>query len=512
MGASVDDKFSVVIVGGGTAGWMAANLLARKWRDLPVKIALVESSEIATIGVGEGSTPYLKSLFRTLDIPESEWMPACDATYKCGIRFPGWSTVEGYTSYYHPFYSQLDRETGAEFFSQADQRRRGHSVEALPDHFFHASYLSHAGMAPIPRRPLPFELDYAYHFDAGLLGQFLKSKALLAGVEYHQATVDQVRLKAQGQDEATIDALVTAHGEEVPADFFIDCTGFRAGLLSQLPGYKFVSYENTLLNNAAVALQAPGDGESVLKSETISQALSNGWMWNIPLQSRTGFGYVYSDAFISPEMAERELRAQTGASDGIHCRHLKMRVGRVERHWSSNCLGVGLSQGFIEPLEATALMLVQFTIEQFAQSFDPTSGVSGSATKRQLFNQNINTMFGGVLDYVAGHYVLNTRNDSAYWRAARSDIFVPDRLQQLLECWDYGSDFPEYLKQIAADKVYSQASWYCLLAGMGRFPKIGGSGSCAESQKLLDDVQLFCGGNVARFEPHRDYLQRIATS
>ncbi len=488
---------------------MAANLLARKWQDLPVKISLVESREIATIGVGEGSTPYLKSLFRTLDIPESEWMPACDATYKCGIRFPGWSAVEGYTSYYHPFFSPLDRETGAEFFSQADQRRCGKPAEALPDDFFHAPYLSQAGMAPIPRRPLPFELDYAYHFDAGLLGKFLKARALKAGVEYYEATVEKVGLSERAHGEMVIETLKTVNGECLSADFFIDCTGFRSGLLSELPNYEFVSYEETLLNNAAVALQMPGEGHGLLKSETISEALTNGWMWNIPLQSRTGFGYVYSDAYISPEAAEQELRARTGAPDDIPCRHLKMRVGRVEQHWSANCLGVGLSQGFIEPLEATALMLVQFTIEQFAQSFDPVNPGAGAGSKSIAFNQKINAMFGGVLDYVAGHYLLNTRNDTDYWRAAREGIVVPERLQQLLACWDRGEDFPGHLKLAEADRVYSHASWYCLLAGMGRFPEVS-TGNKAESKKLLCDVRSFCGGNVARFESHRDYLKRLA--
>ena len=510
--ALVDEKLSVLIVGGGTAGWMAANLLARKWRGLPVRISLVESSEIATIGVGEGSTPYLKSLFRSLDIPESEWMPACDATYKCGIRFPGWSTVSGYTSYYHPFYSPLDREVGAEFFSQADKRRRGVPTEALPDHFFHAPYLSRAGMAPIPKRPLPFELDYAYHFDAGRLGQFLKAKALRAGVEYQQATVEQVRLSERGAGDVVISGLETAAGDTITADFFIDCTGFRSGLLSKLPHYQFVSYEKTLLNNAAVAVQVPGGGDGMLKSETVSEALTNGWMWNIPLQSRTGFGYVYSDAFISSEAAEAELRAHIGVTDEIPCRHLKMRVGRVEAHWSSNCLGVGLSQGFIEPLEATALMLVQFTIDQFTQSFDPMTPRLNSASKRTVFNQSINTMFGGVLDYVAGHYLLNTRNDSEYWRAARQDMAIPERLKELLACWDRGGDFPAHLMQMGADKIYSHASWYCLLAGMGRFPDTGGSGDCAESRKLLDDVRSFCAGNVARFESHREFLKRFSTS
>jgi len=503
----VGSPFSVLIVGGGTAGWMAANLLAHHWRDLPVTITLVESSDIGTVGVGEGSTPYLKSFFRTLGIEESEWMPACNATYKCGIRFPNWSTKPGYTTYYHPFFSPLDRETGFEFFAQADARRRGENVVALPDHFFHAPYLSGAAMSPIPRRPLPFDLDYAYHFDAGLLGTFLKKKAREAGVVHRIETITSV-----AQADGEISYLETESGCRLQADLYVDCTGFRSQLLSALPGYAFQHYGNTLLNNSAVTLQLPRDPQAPLKTETVSEALSAGWMWDIPLQNRSGFGYVFSNDFVSPEQAEIELRARTGASDDVTCRHLSMRIGRVSHHWSGNCLGVGLSQGFIEPLEATALMLVQFTIEQFAADFRLGEHQSINSSHRDAYNNRINSMFSGVLDYVAGHYVLNSRNDTEYWRAARETIVVPDRLAEVLSCWDAGGDFTSALQSSGADRVYSSASWYCLLAGMGRFPALSESrvqDRDVGNRALLTDVEVFCSGNVDRFISHTGRLAQL---
>lgn len=502
--------FSILIVGGGTAGWMAANLLAHRWRDLPVTITLVESSDIGTVGVGEGSTPYLKSFFRALGIEESEWMPACNATYKCGIRFPSWSTKPGYTAYCHPFFSPLDRETGFEFFGQADARRRGENVNALPDHFFHAPYLSEAAMSPIPRKPLPFDLDYAYHFDAGLLGAFLKKKARAAGVAHRIETVTSV-----SQSDGDISYLETESGYRLQADFYVDCTGFRSQLLSALPDYQFEDYSNTLLNNAAVTLQLPRDYEAPLRTETISQALSAGWMWDIPLQNRSGVGYVFSDAFISPESAERELRLRTGASEEAIGRHLKMRIGRVANHWSGNCLGVGLSQGFIEPLEATALMLVQFTIEQFAVDFAPGESLVNQCRVRDAYNQRINRMFSGVLDYVAGHYALNTRSDTDYWVAAREDCVMPDRLLEVIASWDAGDDFNRVLQATAADRVYSSASWYCLFSGMGRFPAVSQSSAAsvdADSQRLVNDVRTFCTGNLERFVPHADRLKQFSSA
>ena len=500
----MSERFSLMIVGGGTAGWMAANLLAHRWRDRDVRITLVESESIATVGVGEGSTPFLKNFFRTLAIPESEWMPACSATYKCGIRFPEWSEVPGYTSYFHPFFSPLDQEVGLEFFARADQRRAGGGDDALPDHFFHAPYLASAAKAPIPKRALPFELDYAYHFDAGLLGAFLKQKALSRGVVHRVATIAQVQRSNLG-----IDGLVTEDGARLNADFFIDCTGFRSQLISALPTYQYRNYAQTLFNNAAVTVQVERQAEQALVSETVSEALSSGWLWNIPLQHRTGFGYVYSRDFISPEAAERELRARTGISDALSCRHLSMRVGRVERHWTGNCLAVGLSQGFIEPLEATALMLVQFTLEKFVDAFSPGL-CEGAAEDGQVpFNAQVNAMFDGVLNYVAAHYLLNTRSDTEYWRAVREDAEMPDALQELVQCWDSAKDFSAMLPDLQAGQVYSRASWYCLLAGMGRFPAAEQSPSDS-GRRLLADVRQFCLGNLSRFHTHEQQLALLA--
>ncbi|WP_226667692.1 tryptophan halogenase family protein [Microbulbifer aggregans] len=500
----MEKRISMLIVGGGTAGWMAANLLAHRLRDSNVDITVVESDAIATVGVGEGSTPYLKNFFRTLDIPESEWMPACQATYKCGIRFPNWCKTPGFESYFHPFFSPLDREVGAEFFQLADRCRMGEPASALPDHFFHAPYLADAAMSPIPQRPLPFELDYAYHFDAGLLGTFLKKKAITRGVQHRIETVSDVVVEG-----GEIKCLNTESRCQLIADFYIDCTGFRSQLLSALPGYCFRDYSPTLFNNAAVTLQQPRDYAKPLVSATESAALTNGWMWRIPLQQRTGFGYVYSADFISEDEAERELRAVTGASSEQECRHLKMRIGRVEEHWSGNCLGIGLSQGFIEPLEATALMLVQFTLECFIGKFVPACSSGAQAVELQEgFNKRINRMFDGVLEYVAGHYVLNSRTDSEYWRAAREDAVRPAFLAELLSRWDSRGDFSEFLAAHGEGQIYSRASWYCLLAGMGRFP-------CHElpipqvTRELIQDVSTFCRGNIGRFRPHEEQLARF---
>ncbi|KUJ82481.1 tryptophan halogenase [Microbulbifer flavimaris] len=496
--------FSILIVGGGTAGWMAANLMAHKWGDRKVSITLLESDAIGTIGVGEGSTPYLKGFFKTLGIAESEWMPACNATYKCGIRFPHWSTVPGYESYYHPFFSPLDREIGQVFFNNASLRRSGLDAPANPTDFFHAPFLSSNAYAPLPEQPLPFELDYGYHFDAGLLGRFLRDRAKSAGVRHIVDTISSVERKGE-----TIEAVTAEDTGRHPADFFVDCSGFRALLLGSAPGYQFRPFHETLFNNAAVTVQIPRDDHAPLLSETISEGLSSGWMWRIPLQNRTGCGYVYSDRFLSADGAESELRKTLALPDSAQVNHLRMKVGRVEEHWQGNCLGVGLSQGFIEPLEATALMLVQFTIEHFLEAFSPGRPEVDHASREKVFNQRINRLFDGVLDYVAGHYKLNSRDDTPYWRAAREEIVISDRLRALIDCWDKNSDVDHMLDQAGEELVYSRASWYSLLAGMGRFPKNLRRADTGLQQES-EEVRRFCTGNLNRFRSHQAQLDQLS--
>lgn len=459
---------SITIVGGGTAGWMAANLILQAWPN--VKVTLIESSDIGIIGVGEGATPYLKTFFARLNIPEHEWMPACDATYKVGISFENWTGLADYPSYFHPFYSVLDKPTAQAFFQNCGLRRRGVKAHTSPLDFFITGELARQKKAPKLQTNNDAkalgDIDYAYHFDSGKLGQFLKQKAQQKGLQHIIDNVQQAFCYPSGE----ISHISTDKSGNLHADFFIDCTGFAAKLIHKTLEREYQSYSDNLLNNAAVAIQTPVEQHQKHAVQTRSIAMKNGWMWNIPLTSRQGNGYVYSNNHISASDAETELRAALNISEtaDIKVKHLNMRIGRLHEHWHKNCLAVGLSQGFIEPLEATALMLTQLTLDQFIQAVDSTSApISNQA---DAFNTRLNTTFDGVRDYIVAHYQLSHREDTQYWRDNKYNSSRSKIVDDLKTAWLSGNDVEQVLSAHDEQLVYLRPSWYCILAGMGIFP------------------------------------------
>jgi tryptophan 6-halogenase len=453
----------LIVVGGGSAGWMAALLLARTLVPKGVEIEVLESPTVGIIGVGEGSTPWLRGFFADLGIEESEWMPACNATYKCGIQFERWSTKPGFERYFHPFASMLDNLTMGMFLQHAHARLNGVDIDAHPDRFFIATRLAHGCKAPRPVHAFPFDIWYGYHFDAVLLGQFLHRKALERGVRYRQCHVADVN-RAENGDIASV---TTREGGTIAADFFVDCTGFAGLLIQKALGTPFLPYAKNLFNDAAVAMPTPIEGP--IASQTVSRAMRHGWMWRIPLTSRYGNGYVYSSSFCSADEAERELRSELGLlDDPTPARHLKMRTGRVTEHWNRNCLAVGLSQGFIEPLEATALLFIQRTAAWFCEVLE--EGDLGEAS-RLRFNERLNRQFEGTRDYIVTHYKTNSRKDTEYWRANAHNGELSDPLKELYGLWLSGRGIANEVRAQTLGVGYPALSWYSIFAGMGCFPE-----------------------------------------
>ena len=489
----------ILIVGGGTAGWMAANLIASRWQD--VEVSLLESDEIGIIGVGEGSTPHLKFFFDTINVPDSEWMPRCNGTYKNGISFVNWSSIPGFESYFHPFPAQTDDLlTVPIFLSHIRERMQGNNANAHPDHYFLESYLTKHNLGPLPAESFPFGAAYGYHFDSNLLGQFLAEKAVDKGVERVFGTVTEVFVDSNG----TLGSVRLDDDSILEADFFIDCSGFRSLLLQDALKVSFKSYKENLFNDAAVVM--PTGMSEIVPPATRSTALSNGWAWKIPLINRYGNGYVYSTDYITPDEAEGELRQHLGLLDAdVSARHLKMKVGRVERHWEKNCLAVGLSQGFIEPLEATALALSFETIMRFMKHYE-----SGLYTTKfeDMFNSEINAKFDGVRDYIVCHYKANQRKDTDYWRDNADNANLSDNLSKILFLWENSEDFSRDIHIHGLSGSYQAKSWACLLAGYGVFPALESSKVNTDYRPPHDMDQLAdfmrrCGLN---FKIHNEIL------
>lgn len=491
----------ILIVGGGTAGWMAANLLAYKWKQ--TEICLIESKDIGIIGVGEGSTPHLKLFFEAIGVMDSEWMPRCNATYKNGITFNQWSSHKGFESYFHPFAAQTDDIfTVPLFYKNIQARMQGYNVDAHPDSYFLESYLTKNNLGPLAAESFPFGIAYGYHFDSALLGQFLAEKATALGVRRIDGHVADVLTHNDGN----LRGVTLKCGTLLEADFFIDCSGFNAFLMQKALKVNFTSFHDNLVNNAAVVI--PSEISPVLPVETQSTALSNGWAWKIPLINRFGNGYVYSRDYIDSDQAETELRAHLGLLESdVEARHLKMKVGRVEKHWHKNCLAVGLSQGFIEPLEATALGLSFNSLSQFMQCFQKGNGTNQFET---AFNKDINSKFEGIRDYIVCHYKVNQRSDTAYWRDQAANKNISEELKQILYLWEHSNDFHGDMYKHKLARSYHPKSWACLLAGYGVFPQINMDPSIdysAYQHELngLNDFIRRCGLN---FKKHNELLNQ----
>lgn len=475
----------IIILGGGTAGWMAAAALANNPVFAAIELCLVESDNIGTIGVGEGSTPHLKRFMDNLGISEKDWMEQCHASYKTGIDFINWNG-DG-QQYFHPFYFQLDVKPAEVFFINANARRRGHGSAVKPDAFFSSGVLAKHNLSPRPNKALPYANKYGYHFDATELANYLKEYACQRGVKHLIGDVIEVST-TQNQH---IDALMLANGERLNADFFIDASGFSAKLIHKTLGVPFQSFANELLNDSAVTVPVPALMDTTqtqqtqmlqaqalqtqaqqAKYHTRATALSAGWLWQIPLTHRLGNGYVYSSRHLSANAAAKELLHSVNLPESTQVRFLKMRVGVSDKAWHNNVLAIGLAQSFIEPLEATSIMVTQFTLEKFMSLFERYQlNKQAETLSRQTLNQAVMQLVLGIKDYIQAHYVTSQRSEP-YWLAARK-VTISQRLTQLLQAWYQGEDFDLLLYQYDRQLAYFRPSWYALLAGMDyRDPKL----------------------------------------
>ena len=487
---------SITILGGGTAGWMAASLFQHHWPD--TAITLIESSEIGIIGVGEGSTPQLKHFFDTIGITEAEWMPRCNATYKAGIEFVGWSERPGHERYFHPFPTAIDGHTAPQFFYNTRARRTGRDVSAHPDRFFLTTALASRRKAPIAPPNFPFLTGYGYHFDAVQLGRYLREVATARGVVHLDMKIVEVALLPDGN----IGEVLAEDGRRIGGELFVDASGFRALIIEGALAEPHLSFAENLFNDRAVVTPSPvAEGGPTVA--TRATALSSGWAWDIPLTNRTGNGYVYSSRYLDPEAAAAELLDHLGLPADTEVRHLQMKVGRIERSWVRNCLAIGLAQGFIEPLEATALHIVLATVEGFIDTVDD-EGEAGRAG----FNDRTARRYEGIRDYIVAHYRLQLRRDTPYWRDAAAMECLSDSLKDMITAWFKGADLEEEIAQQDIAAFYPALSWHCLLAGYGNFPdptKLVPPGADVD-QFDMPAIDAFIAGCASNYPDHREAL------
>jgi tryptophan halogenase len=447
---------SIVIVGGGTAGWMAAAALARFLDREAVDIRLVESEAIGTVGVGEATIPPIRSFLGMLRIDEHDFVAQTQATFKLGIEFVDW--LRPGARYMHPFGAYGADMEGVPFH-QYFLRLHGLDPRHDIEDWSLTTVAARMGrFAPPPGTQFPLNhLAYAYHFDAGLVAQYLRRYAERLGVRRTEGRVVDVELRPE---DGFIERLVLAGGERVDGEFFIDCSGFASLLTEKALGVRFVDWSQWLPCDRAVAMPSAAAGAPKPYTQAIARAA--GWQWRIPLQHRTGNGYVFCSQVADAGQATETLLANLDGEPLAEPRLLEFKVGRRKTVWNRNCLALGLAAGFLEPLESTAIHLVQTGISRLLGLF-PDTGFD--PLEIDEYNRQMALAFEQVRDFLILHYRLTERDDSDLWTYCRG-MQVPDAVQRKIDLFRGRGRCFRY-----DDELFSVTSWIAVLLGQGAWPE-----------------------------------------
>lgn len=452
---------NIVIVGGGTAGWLSACVIAARRTDLSV--TLVEAPDIATIGVGEGTWPTMRKTLATIGIGEAEFLRECDASFKQGSRFDGWVDGSAADSYLHPFTPP----------PSGDMRDLLAAWQAsAPDIPFAAAMSAqHAicarDLAPRQRAMPDYAgaLNYGYHLDAGKVALLLARHATSRlGVKHISAEVTGVTVRQDGD----IAALELRDRPALPGDLFIDCSGHAAILIGDHCRAGWIDRSDVSFNDRALAVQVPVAPDAPIAAQTIATAHAAGWLWDIALPSRRGIGCVYASDYMGDDEAgqvlqdyvQRKIPGATAAQ--LQPRKLSFRTGHRAEFWNRNCLAIGLSAGFIEPLEASAIVMIELSLEALIENFPARRAVMNIHAAR--FNDLFRYRWDRIVEFLKLHYVLSRRTEP-YWLAQRAPGSIPARLAEQLDLWrdqpPSAWDFPR------VDEIFSAASQQYVLYGMG---------------------------------------------
>ena len=470
----MEDRISrIIIVGGGSAGWLSAGVIAAEHRidsqaQQPYELLLIESPDIPTIGVGEGTWPSMRATLQRIGLSETDFIRECDASFKQGTYFRNWHTGSGQgddDSYSHPFTVPIgyaDTNLAPHWPALTDALQFADAV--TPQTALFADCLA---PKQITTPEYASVVNYAYHLDAGKFAELLRRHCTeQLGVRHIKANVSQIN----AADNGDIRSVTTDSAGEVVGDLFIDCTGSRSLLLGEHFNIPFQSQQAYLFNDTALAAQVPyAEEDQAIQSCTRSTAQTAGWIWDIGLPTRRGIGHTYSSAHISEDEATAQLLAYIKevagdkAAASVVPRKIQFQPGHRREFWHRNCVAIGMSSGFVEPLEASALVMVEQAAGMIAEQLPPTRDVMDIVAKR--YNQKFLRHWNQIVEFLKLHYVLSARNDSPYWQDNRAAASIPEKLSEQLSLWRYRSIWHQDAE--AVDDLFPTASYQYILYGMG---------------------------------------------
>jgi tryptophan halogenase len=494
----VNKPLDIVILGGGTAGWMAAAGLVSLVSTKLCRIRLIESDEIGTVGVGEATLPHLKNFNDTIGLDEAEMMRDSRATFKLGIQFVDWG-FQG-SRYIHPF-GTYGHATSGSGFHQRWLRARAAGHEWDIGDFSYAIVAARRNKFDFPEMGKPTiasTYSYAYHLDASIYARELRKLAESRGVV---RTEGKVREVLQDSQSGAIQSLILESGEQVDGDFFIDCSGFRSLLLGSKLKVAWEDWSKWLPCDRAFAV--PSESANELTPYTRSTAVEAGWRWRIPLQTRTGNGYVFSTGFTNEQDAADSLLKGLDTPSLDEPRLLRFQAGRRVLNWDKNCVALGLASGFLEPLESTSIYLIQIAIMHLLPLL-PLAGMDPRLANE--FNRKTNVEYDRIRDFLILHYHLTRRDDAEIWRYC-AHMDVPDSLTEKMELFRHSAQIEQY-----KDGLFTLPSWLAVYLGQGLIPSgyspFADIGSADRLINDLEELRSEISDRVDEMPSHRRFVER----